>query len=351
MVGWLYDRLEQRLGHGTVFYDRLLQPGQPWPRSLAEKIHQCPVFILMIGAKATSPSDFVAQELDLAATSPDKEIIPVVMDRTTPPDLNKMNLGWIASRQWHPLSTRWFDVDVDRFVYTLERATTREGDIPCVFIPAGEFSMGRSRGDSDAAADESPSHSATILEGYWIGETPVTVNTYEKFARAQSGPIKARYPGFNQNGTDPVVCVSWEEAKRFCKCHFGRLPTEQEWEYAARAGKRCAYGGCRDLDDMAWYGRANDGPREVRQGPANDWGLFDVLGNVWEWCLNCETYDPYAALVPGRQYVARGGSWASPRTRVRVSARQMYKYRDSRHADVGFRFVSHRHPRAPVPEG
>ena len=98
----------------------------------------------------------------------------------------------------------------------------------------------------------------------------------------------------------PVETVSWDEAQSYCQAIGGRLPTEAEWEYAARAGSTGARYG--DLDQIAWYsGNSGGKTHEVGQKQANAWGLFDMLGNVWQW-----TADWYAQ---GQSRALRGGAW------------------------------------------
>jgi formylglycine-generating enzyme required for sulfatase activity len=148
-----------------------------------------------------------------------------------------------------------------------------------VWIPPGTFMMGCSPGDNECSGDEKPAHQVTITRGFWIGQTPVTVGAYKRFVAA-SGRQMPDAPGFNSgwvNDPMPIVNVDWNDATAFCGWAGGRLPTEAEWEYAARAGSTEARYG--PIDEVAWYSN-NSGRKthEVAQKRANGFGLFDITG-------------------------------------------------------------------------
>jgi len=199
-----------------------------------------------------------------------------------------------------------------------------------VWIPPGTFMMGCSPGDSVCEGAEKPLHQVTITKGFWMDRTPVTVAAYKRFASATRRRMP-RAPGFNTgwaNQNMPIVNVSWDEAQRYCQWSGGRLPTEAEWEYAARGGSAEARYG--DLDKIAWYG-GNSGGRaqEVAQKQANGFALYDTLGNVWEWVndwydanyyQNSPSKDP-SGPSGGKVRVLRGGPWFFTASFVRVSRR------------------------------
>ena len=199
-----------------------------------------------------------------------------------------------------------------------------------IWIPPGAFVMGCSLGDDQCFDQEKPPHQVKITEGFWIGQTEVTVAAYKRFAAGTGRPM-APEPIFNLDWKDeqtPIVNVSWDDAQAYCTWAGGRLPTEAEWEYAARAGNTEARYG--PVDEVAWY-YANS---ELRTHPvgekrANGFGLYDMLGNVWEWVNDWydEGYYKYSPSqdpsgpASGLQHVLRGGSWGSLPRYARVSVR------------------------------
>jgi formylglycine-generating enzyme required for sulfatase activity len=153
-------------------------------------------------------------------------------------------------------------------------------------------------------------------------------------------------PIFNKDWTHenmPIVNVTWDEAEAYCGWMGGRLPTEAEWEYAARGGTTKEHYG--PLDDIAWY-RQNSGlqPHAVAQKRANRFGLYDVLGNVWEWVYDRYDQNYYQSSpsqdppgpADGHLRVVRGGSFNDPPNFVRLSRRTWGSPADRCH-DYGFR--------------
>jgi formylglycine-generating enzyme required for sulfatase activity/predicted Ser/Thr protein kinase len=188
-----------------------------------------------------------------------------------------------------------------------------------VWIPPGTFTMGCSSGDSACDDVEKPAHQVTITKGFWLGQTEVTYAAYQHVVGTNPSHVK----GANL----PVDYVSWSEAEAYCQAVGGRLPTEAEWEYAARAGNgESLYG---DIDRIAWSrGNSGEHTHEVAQKQPNVWGLYDMLGNVWEWTADWfENYAPGPAVDPtgpasGRYRAARGDSWeVDPADGLRVSDR------------------------------
>jgi len=183
-----------------------------------------------------------------------------------------------------------------------------------VWIPAGTFRMGCSEGDGECDGDEKPAREVEISKGFWLGQTEVTVEAYKRFASSTNRgmPVEPKFldralnPGWSQ-GKMPMVNVDWNDGKAYCEWVGGRLPSEAEWEYAARGETRGA--GYGNLGQIGWYGdnagngainakeiwdkdQKNYGKRLEQNGNGfhgvglkapNGYGLYDMLGNVWEW--------------------------------------------------------------------
>ena len=194
-------------------------------------------------------------------------------------------------------------------------------------VSGGTFRMGPT--DSDADSDESPVHSVT-LSGFWIGETEVTQELWT--AVMGSNPSN-----FKSNNQLPVECVSYEDCKTFISKLNSltgksfRLPTEAEWEFAARGGNNSRgykYSGSNNINDVAWH-KDNSGSttHPVKTKRANELGIYDMSGNVWEWCNDWYgSYSSASVSNPGGPgsgsfRVYRGGSWGSDAGNCRVTYR------------------------------
>jgi hypothetical protein len=219
-----------------------------------------------------------------------------------------------------------------------------------VEIPAGTFIMGSPIGEGDD--DEDPEHSVTISKKFYMGKYEVTQDQW--VALMGSNPSE-----YKISGNHPVEEVSWNDSQNFCNVlaawigRVARLPTEAEWEYACRAGSTTRYYFGDDfgippmLGDYAWYA-SNTGweTEEVGQLLPNDFGLYDMHGNVWEWCLDWHDDDYYSVssvtdpLGPdtGSYKVMRSGGWLSFAPVCR-SANRGWFGPSSRADDVGLRVV------------
>ena len=170
---------------------------------------------------------------------------------------------------------------VDRVEAGTVRTITKYG-LEYVWIPPGTFLMGAVPGDAQAEANELPRHPVRISKGFWLGRTPVTVEAYRLFCeetgRSMPRSLKRWKEGY------PITRVTWDDANAYCHWVGGRLPTEAEWEYAARGGKeglRYPWGNAISHRDAAYGAWAEFvAPTAVGRYPANDYGLRDMAGNT-----------------------------------------------------------------------
>jgi formylglycine-generating enzyme required for sulfatase activity len=248
-------------------------------------------------------------------------------------------------------------------------------------LSPGRFWMGSPRTEVGRSENEGPQHEVRLTRGFWLGETAVTQALWE----AVMGTNPSRFP----SPTRPVEQVSWNDAQEFLlrleervPGLGARLPSEAEWEYACRAGTTTStYAGeleileafdCPQLDPIAWYG-GNSGADQVLTKPgsssqtssdagsaagtypaaekaANPWGLYDMLGNVYEWCQDGlreygedsadsseNVVDPHGPAA-GQGRVIRGGSWADVARHVRAASR-FSRHPDARKDLLGFRLA------------
>ena len=230
-----------------------------------------------------------------------------------------------------------------------DRITTQNGGVELILIPGGRFRMGSPDGVGND--DERPMHEVNIRT-FYLGHYPVTNEEYAHFLEANP---KERQPAywadrrFNQ-ARQPVVGVDWEEAHRFAQWAGGRLPTEAEWEYAVRAGTTSRYfWGESDTaaDEYAWY-RANSQSttHPVGEKRHNAFGLYDMVGNVYEWQQDRWHHNYRGAHGDGSAWedgmndrrVIRGGSWINKPEALRSA----YRYGNDpgyRDYDIGFRLA------------
>ena len=188
-------------------------------------------------------------------------------------------------------------------------------NIEMVLVPAGTFTMGCIAGDQECYVDESPPHQVTLTNAFYLGKTEVTQAQWQ--ATMGSSPSYFQGPSYPSAASHPVEQVSWNMIQGFNTATGFRLPTEAEWEFACRAGTTSSRYG--ELNDIAWYYRnwTNYGTQPVAGKLPNALGLYDTLGNVWEWCQ--DWYGPYSSgsvtnptgSTTGSARLLRGGSWSS----------------------------------------
>lgn len=213
-------------------------------------------------------------------------------------------------------------------------------------IEAGSFIMGANEYDYESKAWEKPAHRVT-LDSYYIGETEVTQALWEQ--------VMGYNPSLHIGNNHPVESVSWNECVEFCQRlsqktgrHF-RLPTEAEWEYAARGGnlsKGYKFSGSNFIEDVAWSLEVSDSTSHpVRQKQPNELGLYDMTGNAWEICSDLyarysgeQEYNPQGPASSEKGRVRRGGGWLNRTNYSRISYRY-YTPHGQRNDFLGFRLA------------
>lgn len=240
------------------------------------------------------------------------------------------------------------------------------------WIPPGGVRMGSDEHEAGRWDDEGPQHEVTITRGFWLGETPVT--------QKQWCALRPRNPSKFEGDDRPVENVTWLECVSFAgdlnAATLGlgaALPTEAQWEYACRAGRQSAFndgssctkpdGKDPALDRLGWFDK-NSGreTHPVKQKQPNDWGLYDMHGNVWEWCRDRWEENAYAARTsgiadpaqpsddPGAHRVVRGGSWGDQARFCRAAFR-LDGLPGARFDGQGFRLAAGQEPLAAEPQG
>ena len=196
-------------------------------------------------------------------------------------------------------------------------------------IPSGKFLMGSPADEAGRARDQVPQREVTISRPFYLGAYEVTQRQYEQVM----GPHRSRHKGPD----NPVDSVAWDQAAEFCRKlsdlarRTVRLPTEAEWEYACRAGTTTPFhfgDDEKDLDQYAWH-KANSARKTHPVGTKkpNRFGLYDMQGNIWEWCADFHApYDPNDKADPtgpaaGKHRVVRGSAYVGRPTTFRSAAR------------------------------
>ena len=300
-----YAREPQGVGVGlSELPDTSLRPTEAQPQP-SEPLLRNKVFMGFVGAVAVAAIGIVPQ---LLSTKPDKAP-------------GRKTAQAVAAPVVDPRPAHMIPPD--------DAIISDKGDVWLVGIPGGSFTMGSPETEESRRPDEGPQQQVTISP-FELGKFEVTNQQYGRFLAANLDVDKPSNWGDDLPPYNPVTHVSWEDAARFARWAGGRLPTEAEWEYAARAGTTGPRYG--ELDDIAWYsGNSGGRTRGAGQLQPNRFGLHDMLGNVREWCA--DWYGPYerepvtdpSGLAHGRSRVVRGGSWDVNAGLVRAACRFSYQ--------------------------
>ena len=223
--------------------------------------------------------------------------------------------------------------------------TLGEMQFTMVEVVGGSFIMGNTEDGDDTEPNERPTRKVT-LSNYWIGKTEVTQQLWQT--------VMGNNPSYFKGPDLPVDNVSWNDCQQFIKRlnertgQRFRLPTEAEWEYAARGGTRTnhyLYSGGNDATDVGWvWANAKEKTHAVGKRRDNELGIYDMTGNVWEWCQDWYGYYPTTAqhnpkgARAGRYKVNRGGAWCFEKKAARNVARFANKP-DGRYKSVGLRLA------------
>lgn len=229
----------------------------------------------------------------------------------------------------------WFVLAEERTVKTIDGSKTLEFKVgkdgkEMVWIPGGTFQMGdRWR---DGRPDERPVHSVTV-NGFWMDTTEVTNAEFRRFIEATESEVEGSWKYDPDEPNYPAQYVSWNDAVAYAKWADKRLPTEAEWECAAGGPNHHKYslGNTLDLNNYSGSKTRSTKPEPVASHPANGYGLYDMSGNVWEWCNDWYDKDYYSKSpsnnpqgpIDGQERVLRSGNWGHvPSSCLRVPLRQ-----------------------------
>jgi formylglycine-generating enzyme required for sulfatase activity len=330
------------------------------------------IVVLRAGSGYSSAPEVIISAPLLQPTLLDIQMVPLLTIIGSPGDTNRIEYvnAFGDTNVWIPLTNvvlgegayefydRLSPPGAKRFYRAVLVGAGARPDVPgFVWLPPGRFVMGSPDNEQDRQTHEGPQTVVTLTHGFYICQHEVTQGEYE----AVMGSNPAYFGGDTNR---PVEQVSWYDATNYCaklterertagrlpEGYVYRLPTEAEWEYACRAGRttRFTYGDDPDyaeLGNYAWYNPNSWGTTHaVGLKQPNAWGLYDMYGNAWEWCLDWygsypggSVTDPKGAAT-GSERVFRGGSWYCP-GRICRSAFRSTLTPDYRDYLMGFRAV------------
>jgi formylglycine-generating enzyme required for sulfatase activity len=353
-----------------IWYDEGIAPGSEWREEIAKAISGCAIFIVFISQNAIQSRN-VTREIHYALDETKLMLVVHLEEVSLPPGL-KLGMGdiqWMLKWRmpWDeymrkmmlalPLSC--LEGGISQTVNSAQKLSIPEG---FVFIQGGVFLMGSP--ENEAERLDETQHQVKVSD-FYMAKYPVTVAQFETFIHEANYTIDGE---LQQDKQHPVIHVSWNDATAYCKWlsktlnQVFRLPTEAEWEYACRAGTTTPFSTGENLTtDQANYngnspyknfpkGKYIGNTTPVGSYPPNGWELYDMYGNVWEWCQDWYGKKYYNECkrqgivnnpqgpVSGSDRVLRGGSWPSFAQFCR-SACRFYNIPGYRDSFIGFRLV------------
>lgn len=368
----------------NIWYDEGIDPGNEWPEEIANALAECAIFIVFISPRAVDSKN-VRNEINFAINR-NKPFVAIHIEETMLPAGLELRMGDTQAimkyrmpeesyfRKVEKVLKLHFDPSPEINPFSPLAPEKKINPIPKLdfpepeqiwFVPgvgisllpisAGEFMMGSPPHEIGRDMDETL-HRVSLSTPFWIGKYPVTQKNYEYI----TGKKPSRFSCLNEE--TPIENITWLEAVEFCRLltlteknaqriptgYEYRLPTEAEWEYSCRAGTSTSFYFGNDetgIDDFAWH-KLNSGgtPHPVGQKKPNAWGLYDMQGNVREWCYDnysmyqqSPTTDPIS-LTEDKLRITRGGSWNRSPDRCR-SARRNANYETKKDNSLGFRIV------------
>ena len=371
----LYQRLSSN-GFDPWLDEEKLLPGQEWELEIAKAVQTSDIIIVCLSHKAITKAGYVHKEIKYALDEAEKQpegtifLIPLKLEECNVPE-RLQRWHWVnlfeekgyerlmsSLRLRAGTITSGIDSEPNLILRPEEVTSVKENetlintiDMEFVLIQPGEFDMGSPANETGRYDDEGPVHHVTISEAFYLGKYEVTQEQWHE--------VIGYNPSYFKGDDLPVENVSWDDVQEFIKklnnkenTHKYRLPSEAEWEYAARAGTTTRYSFGDDdseLGEYAWYSEnSGDRTHTVGKKGANPWGLYDVHGNVWEWVQDTwhDTYN--GAPIDGSAWedgvsaarVFRGGGWLNI-TRVCQSAGRRCSVPGIRFRDryLGFRLL------------
>jgi len=285
------------------------------------------------------------------------EIPPIDSLSKIPENLENPNLSEDNFRKNYYAATK--SLTPTRHIFTVNNTS-----FEMIYMENGTFIMGCNSDSKDCKTNEKPAHEVTLTD-YYLGKYPVTQKLwYEVMGVTIEEQRKVAYKNFTLFGVGdyyPMYYINYYECEEFCKKlnylltdklpkgYKFAIPTEAQWEYAAKGGSKSkgyTFSGSNDLDNVGWFSSNSKETQEVGMKNRNELGFCDMSGNIWEWCSDWFGYYYYRESLPndpkgpasGTQHVLRGGSWNDNERSCRITCRNNYKS-DFRYYNHGFRLA------------